>query len=63
MNNHTGFHEYKDSKRFNPDCPVCKQDAEITLEELAKIRDEKRMEWASIFTQIQILASIPPRLV
>jgi len=23
VNEHTGFHEYKDGKRFNPDCPAC----------------------------------------
>ena len=57
MNEHTGFHEYKDGKRFNPECPECKR------EELIKIRDEKQLELTSIFTQIQILASLPTRLV
>ena len=23
MNEHTGWHEYKDGKRFNPECPAC----------------------------------------
>ena len=57
MNGHTGFHEYKDGKRFNPDCPACK------FEELARIRDEKLLDLASIFTQLQILATLPARVV
>lgn len=26
MNEHSGWHEYKDGKRFNPDCPACVAD-------------------------------------
>lgn len=35
---------------------------EEELKELARIRDEKLLELASIFTQIQILISLPPRI-
>ena len=28
MNEHTGFHEYKDGKRFNPECLVCLKEEE-----------------------------------
>lgn len=62
VNEHTGFHEVIDGKRFNPECLAC-QSGKITLEELAKIRDEAKLKLDSIFTQIQILTNLPPRLV
>ena len=34
MNEHTGFHEYKDGRRYNPECLAC----------LAEDRDKKRLE-------------------
>ena len=33
MSEHTGFHEYKDGKRFNPECLAC----------LAEDRDKKKL--------------------
>ena len=57
MTEHTGFHEYKEGKRFNPECLECQ------WKELARIRDEKLLELSSIFTQIQILSSLTPRLI
>ena len=44
MNEHTGFHEYKDGKRFNPDCLACLKEEEnrkkrLYEEAMVRVRD------------------------
>ncbi len=65
MNYHTGFHEYKDGKGFNPGCPACQAEPldYVPLEVLAKERDKRLVELTSILAELQILANLPSRLI
>ncbi len=38
MNEHTGFHEYKDGKRFNPECLACLAEERGNLLKLFELR-------------------------
>ncbi len=38
MNKHTGFHEYKDGKRFNPECLACPRLPSDKLRKLSLLR-------------------------
>ena len=38
MNKHTGFHDYKDAKRFNPECLACLAEERDKLRKLYLLR-------------------------
>jgi len=59
MVKHTGFHEYKDGIRFNPDCPACRDhtDQEYPLGTEA-IRDGQRFYYAKSGYSLEELAKI-----
>ena len=55
MNEHSGSHEYKDGKRFNPDCLAC----------LVEVRNYKQyvleMELKSLALQLHLDHSLPEK--
>ena len=57
MNEHTGFHEYRDGKRFNPDCLECQ------WEEMIKRRDEAQAELEAALVTIGLLLDMPKRVI
>ena len=59
MNEHTGFHEYKDGIRFNPDCPACqcheKQEYPVGTE---AVRDGQRFYYCKFGYSLEQLVKI-----
>jgi len=59
VSEHTGFHEYKDGIRFNPECPACrnheKQEYSLGTE---AIRDGHRFYYGKFGYNLEQLAKI-----
>jgi len=57
---HTGFHEYKDGVRFNPDCPACQygdEDKQYTLGS-SIVRDGQPFRYVKMGCSLETLAKI-----
>lgn len=55
MSEHTGFHEYKDGKKFNPECQACR---EIELEEQVAMIPDKQGNPIGVDAACQIIPLI-----